>query len=182
MRALLLAVVAAASLVVLPGAGAAVAPAPPLTSLHVVSLRSFTIGGRHFLGRTPAQVTTAFGKPSARVATASGLRLRLGAWTIGFERRASDRRLLASSAVSTDRALFGTSGRRLLAPWFGPRGIEGAVTREVEWVPDGVWNEWIPRAGGFDGLDFPRRITWGVDRHGVRWLRIATQPNVEFRA
>lgn len=178
---LLAVVVASTSLVVLPLASAAPAPKPSLSSLHVVSLRSFTIGGRFFLGRTPAQVTAAFGKPSARVTTASGLRLRFGSWTIVFERRSSDRRLLASSAVSTDRALFGTSGRRLLAPWFGPRGIEGAVTREVEWVPDGVWNEWIPRGGGYDGLDFPRRITWGIDSRGQRWLRIATQLDVEFR-
>ena len=62
------------------------------------------------------------------------------------------------------------------------RGIEGAVTREIGWVPDGVWNEWIPPAGGYDGLDFPRRITWGVDSRGVRWLRLATNLGVEFPA
>ena len=172
--------VAAAFLVVLPTAAAATPP--PRTSLHVVSLASFTIGGRHFLGRTPAQVTAEFGRPSARISSGSGLRLRLGAWTIRFERRASDGKLIAGSAVATDQALFGTSGRRLLAPWFGPRGIEGAVTREIEWVPDGDWNEWIPRAGGYDGLDFPRRITWGVDSRGLRWLRLATDLEVEFRS
>ena len=112
----------------------------------------------------------------------SGLRLRFGAWTIRFERRAPDAKLIASSAVATDQALFGTSGRRLLAPWFGPRGIEGAVTREVDWIPNGDWNEWIPRAGGYDGLDFPRRITWGVDSRGLRWLRLATDLEVEFRS
>jgi hypothetical protein len=181
MRAMLIAVVvAAASLVALPTAAATTAP--PRTSLHVVSLASFTIGGRHFLGRTPAQVTAAFGRPSARISSGSGLRLRFGAWTIRFERRTSDGRLIAASAVTTDQALFGTSGRRLLAPWFGPRGIEGAVTREVEWVPDGDWNEWIPRAGGYDGPDFPRRITWGVDSRGLRWLRLATDLEVEFRS
>jgi hypothetical protein len=181
MRVLLTAVAVAAFLpAVLPAAAAG--PAPSRTSLHVVSLSSFTIGGRRFLGRTPEQVVSAFGRPSARLSSRSGLRLRYGGWTIGFERRASDRKLLASSAVSVDPALFGTSGRRLLAPWFGPRGIAGAVTREVEWIPDGVWNEWIPRAGGYDGLDFPRRITWGIDSRGQRWLRLATELDVEFRS
>ena len=177
---LLAVAVVSASLLVLPTAAAG--PAPPRTSLHVVSLSSFTIGGRRFLGRTPAQVNAAFGRPSARITSGSGLRLRFGAWTIRFERRASDGRLIASSAVSVDQALFGSSGRRLLAPWFGLRGIEGAVTREVDWIPDGDWNEWIPRAGGYDGLDFPRRITWGIDSHGLRWLRLATDLAVEFRS
>ena len=177
---MLIALVIAASLVVLPTAPAATKPSR--TSLHVVSLASFTIGGRHFLGRTPAQVTAAFGRPSARFSSGTTLRLRFGAWTIRFERRASDGKLIASSAVTTDQALFGTSGRRLLAPWFGPRGIEGAVTREVDWIPDGDWNEWIPRAGGYDGLDFPRRITWGVDSRGLRWLRLATDLEIEFRS
>ena len=177
---MLIAAVVAAALVVLPTASAATKP--PRTSLHVVSLASFTICGRHFLGRTPAQVTAAFGRPSARFFSGSGLRLRFGAWTIRFERRASDAKLIASSAVATDQTLFGTSGRRLLAPWFGPRGVEGAVTREVDWIPNGDWNEWIPRAGGYDGLDFPRRITWGVDSRGLRWLRLATDLEVEFRS
>ena len=178
MRTFLPALAVASALALLPTAAAT--PAPSRTSLHVASLKSFTIGGRRFLGRTPAQVTAAFGRPSARLSSASGLRLRFGAWTIRFERRSSDGRLRASSAVTTDQALFDASGRRLLAPWFGHRGIEGAVTREVEWVPDGVWNEWIPRDGGFDGLDFPRRITWGIDSHGLRWLRLATDLEVEF--
>src|SRR5262245_15079339 len=178
MRALLIAIVVAASVAVLqPAAGQA---QPPRSSLHVVSLWDFTLGGRRFLGRTPAQVTAAFGKPARRLATGSTLDLRYGSWTIHFQRRASDGKLLGSSARSVDPALYGSRGQRLLAPWFGPAGIRGAVTREVEWVPDGVWNEWIPRGGGYDGADFPRRITWGVDRWGVRWLRIATQLDVEF--
>jgi hypothetical protein len=178
MRFLLLAIAVAASVVVAqPAAGQA---PPARTSLHVVSLRDFTIGGRRFLGRTPAQVVAAFGKPSRRVAGRSTLDLRYGSWTVHFERRASDGKLLGASARSVDPMLYGSHGQRLLAPWFGPAGIGGAVTREIEWVPDGVWNEWIPRAGGYDGADFPRRLTWGVDRAGVRWLRIATQLDVEF--
>jgi hypothetical protein len=157
------------------------AAAPPRSSLHVVSLNDFTIGGRRFLGRTPAQVTALFGKPAARVASRTALDLRYGGWTIHFARRKSDGKLLGASATSVDPGLYGARGRRLLATWFGPRGIGGAVTSEIGWVENGDWNEWIPRAGGYDGLDFPRRISWGIDAKGRRWLRIATQLDVEFR-
>ena len=174
--------IAVSALLAVPVAPAAPATAPSPRSLHVVSLSSFTIGGRRFLGRTPIQVTSAFGKPTARIPGKSSLDLRYGPWTIHFQRRKSDGKLLGASARSVDQALFGSRGRRVLAPWFGLKGIEGAVTSEVEWVEDGVWNEWIPRNGGFDGLDFPRRITWGIDGKGHRWLRIATQLDVEFRA
>jgi hypothetical protein len=154
--------------------------APPLRSLHVVSLPGFGIGGHRFLGRTPIQITSAFGKPSARIAGRSTLDLRYGGWTIHFQRRKSDGKLLAASARSVDQGLYGSGGRRLLAPWFGLNGIKGAVTSEVGWVKDGDWNEWIPRGDGYDGADFPRRISWGIDAHGRRWLRLATQLDVEF--
>lgn len=175
-------ILAASALLAVQAAPAAPATAPSPGSLHVVSLNSFAIGGRRFLGRTPTQVTSAFGKPTARIAGRTTLDLRYRGWTIHFQRRKSDGKLLAASARSVDQALFGSRGRRLLAPWFGLRGIEGAVTSEVGWVENGDWNEWIPRNGGFDGLDFPRRISWGIDAQGRRWLRLATQLDVEFRA
>jgi hypothetical protein len=180
-RVLLTFSLAAAAVLATQSASAAPAPPPPPRSLHVASLMSFTIGGRHFLGRTPIQITSAFGKPSARIVGKSTLDLRYGGWTIHFKRRKSDGKLLAASALCVDQALYGTSGRRLLAPWFGLKGIEGAVTREVEWVKDGDWNEWIKRDGYFDGADFPRRISWGIDPRGRRWLRLQTDLEVEFR-
>ena len=159
----------------------AAAASPPPRSLHVVSLGNFLIGGRRFLGRTPTQVTAAFGRPDARIATRSTLDLRYGGWTIHFRRRPSDGALIAGSARSDDQKLVGARGRRVLAPWFGVRGIEGAVTSELGWFPDDVWAEWIPRGAGFDNLDFPRRISWGIDRSGRRWLRLATDLDLEFR-
>jgi hypothetical protein len=156
------------------------APAP--RSLHVVALGDFVIGGRRFLGRTPIQVTSAFGKPNARVASRSTLDLRYGGWTIRFRRRKSDGKLLAESALSVDQGLYGSRGGRLLAPWFGSRGIEGAVTSELGWIQDDVWTEWLPRGDGFDNADFPRRISWGIDARGHRWLRLATKLDVEFRS
>ena len=92
--------------------------APPRRSIHVTSLNDFTIGGRRFLGRTPIQVTSAFGKPSARATAPGVLVLRYGPWTINFKRRKSDRKLLAWSARSIDPALYGVRGGRLLAPTF----------------------------------------------------------------
>jgi hypothetical protein len=159
----------------------AAATRPAARSLHVVALGDGLIGGRRFLGRTPAQVTAAFGKPAARTAGRTSLDLRYGAWTLRFERRRSDGTLIASSARSVDSALYGSRGRRLLAPWFGRAGIEGAVTSELGWTADGYFNEWIRRDGRFVGADFPRTITWGIDARGRRWLKLETDLDFEFR-
>jgi hypothetical protein len=60
--------------------------------------------------------------------------------------------------------------------------ITSGVTAELGWVKDGDFNEWIPRgASSFVSADFPSTITWGIDRHGVRWLKIETDLNLEFR-
>jgi hypothetical protein len=178
-RVLLTLALVAAALAVVQAAPARTAT--PSRSLHVVSLSDFRIGARRFLGRTPIQITSAFGKPDARIAARSTLDLRYGSWTIHFERRTSDGRLLASSARSVDQRLYGSRGRRLLAPWFGLRGIEGAVTSELGWVKDDVWTEWIPQGGGYNSADYPRRISWGIDARGRRWLRLATTLDAEFR-
>jgi hypothetical protein len=154
---------------------------PARTSLHVVTLNGFQIGGRRFLGRTPTQVTAAFGRPGSRYATRTAMELRYGAWTIHFKKRRSDGRFIADAARSYDQALYGSRGRRLLAPWFGRAAIESAVTDEVDYVVDGDFNDWIPRNGTFVGLDFPRTISWGIDSRGRRWLRVATDLEVEFR-
>jgi hypothetical protein len=126
-------------------------------------------------------VTAAFGKPSSRFSTRSALELRYGSWTIHFKRRRSDGKLLADAARSVDQGLYGLRGRRILAPWFGTKAIESAVASEVAYVPNGDFNEWFPRDGGFQNGDFPRRITWGIDSRGRRWLRLATDLDVEFR-
>jgi hypothetical protein len=153
---------------------------PPRRSIHVVSLNDFTIGGRRFLGRTPIQVTSLFGKPSARWSAVGVLVYRYGDWTIHFKRRTSDRKLIAWSARSTDPALYGVRGRRLLAPWFTRETIKRAVTSEVGWVENGDFNEWIARRDSFVSGDFPRRISWGIDARRHRWLKIATNLDVEF--
>ena len=181
-RVLLLAALAAslAALTAAP-APAATPKAPARTSLHVVTLNGFQIGGRRFLGRTPTQVTSAFGKPSSRFATRTAMELRYGAWTIHFKKRRSDGLFIADAARSYDQALYGSRGRRLLAPWFGRDAIESAVTTELDYTPEGNFNDWIPRNGTFVGLDFPRTISWGIDSRGRRWLRVATDIEVEFR-
>ena len=181
-KALLLAAVAAWLTALTAAAAPAAAPtAPARTSLHVVTLNGFQIGGRRFLGRTPSQVTSAFGKPSSRFATRTAMELRYGAWTIHFKKRRSDGLFIADAARSYDQALYGSRGRRLLAPWFGRAAIESAVTTEVDYTPEGNFNDWIPRNGTFVGLDFPRTISWGIDSRGRRWLRVATDIEVEFR-
>ena len=58
---------------------------------------------------------------------------------------------------------------------------EALVTDEVDYEVDGNFNDWIPRNGTFVGLDFPRTISWGIDGRGRRWLRVATDIEVEFR-
>jgi hypothetical protein len=179
---LLLAALAASVSVVAAAPAPAGAPKPPArTSLHVVTLNGFQIGSRNFLGRTPTQVTSAFGRPSSRYATRTAMELRYGAWTIHFAKRRSDGRFVADAGRSYDQGLYGSRGRRLLAPWFGRVAIESAVTAEVDYVPDGHFNDWIPRNGTFVGLDFPRTISWGIDSRGRRWLRVATDIEVEFR-
>jgi hypothetical protein len=161
------------------GAASAAAPKRPLT---VVSLSDPTIGGRLFLGRTPLQVTSAFGKPSAHTTTRTTATLGYGHWTISFKKRASDGKLIAYAARAAGGTLTGVRGHRLLTPSYSRAQIAAGVTAEVEWVEDGNFNEWTPRgASTFVGLDFPRTITWGIDRHGVRWLRIAADLNREFR-
>ena len=109
------------------------------------------------------------------------MELRYGAWTIHFKKRRSDGAFIADAARSYDQALYGSHGRRVLAPWFGRAAIESAVTAEVDYTPDGNFNDWIPRNGTFVGLDFPRTISWGIDSRGRRWLRVATDIEVEFR-
>ena len=59
--------------------------------------------------------------------------------------------------------------------------FERAVTAEVDYTPDGNFNDWMPRNGTFVGLDFPRTISWGIDTRGRRWLRVATDIELEFR-
>ena len=181
-KALVLATLAASISVLAAGPAPAATPnMPARTSLHVVTLSGFQIGGRRFLGRSPAQVIAAFGKPSSRYATRTAMELRFGAWTIHFKKRRSDGKLIADAARSYDQGLYGSQGRRLLAPWFGRAAIESAVTDEVDYVVDGDFNDWIPRNGTFVGLDFPRTISWGIDSRGRRWLRVATDLEVEFR-
>jgi hypothetical protein len=171
----------AVALTALVAAGAAGAAAPK-RPLNVVSLGDPTIGGHLFFGRTPLQVTSAFGKPSARTATRTSATLRYGNWTISFKKRVSDGRLIGYEARAAGGTLTGVRGHRLLAPSFSRAQITAGVTAELEWVKDGDFNEWIPRgASSFVGADFPRTITWGVDRHGVRWLKIETDLNQEFR-
>ena len=175
---ILLTAVALTALVVVSAATAA-APKRPLT---VVSLRDPTIGGHLFLGRTPLQVSSAFGKPSARTATRTSATVRYGHWTISFKKRVSDGKLIGYAARAAGGTLTGVRGHRLLTPSYSRAQIKAGVTAEVEWVKDGNFNEWIPRsASSFVGLDFPRTITWGIDRHGVRWLKIETDLNHEFR-
>jgi hypothetical protein len=177
-RRILLTAVALTALVVVGGAAAA-APKRPLS---VVSLGDPTIGGRLFLGRTPLQVTSAFGKPSARTTTRTSATLRYGHWTISFKKRVSDGKLIAYAARAAGGTLTGVRGHRLLSPSASRAQIAAGVTAELDWVEDGNFNEWNPRgASSFVGLDFPRTITWGIDAHGVRWLKIATDLNREFR-
>jgi hypothetical protein len=175
---ILLTAVALAALAAAGSAGAA-APKRPL---NVVSLGDPTIAGHRFLGRTPLQVTSAFGKPTARTATRTSATLRYGHWTISFKKRASDGKLIGYAARAAGGTLTGVRGHRLLTPSSSRAQIAAGVTAEVEWVEDGDFNEWIPRgASSFVGLDFPRTITWGIDRHGVRWLKLETDLNLEFR-
>jgi hypothetical protein len=160
------------------GAAAAAQKRP----LNVVSLGDPTIGGHLFLGRTPLQVTSAFGKPSARAATTKGATLHYGHWTISFKKRASDGKLIGYAARAAGGTLTGVRGHRLLTSSYTRAQIAAGVTAEVEWVEDGDFNEWMPRgASSFVGTDFPRTISWGIDRHGVRWLKIETDLNQEFR-
>jgi hypothetical protein len=170
----------AVALTALAAVGAANATAK--RPLNVVSLNDPTIGGRLFLGRTPFQITSAFGKPSARTTTRTNATLRYGHWTISFKKRASDGKLIGYAARAAGGTLRGFRGLGLLSPSYSRAQIKAGVTAEVEWVKDGNFNEWVPRgASSFVGLDFPRTITWGIDRHGVRWLKIQTDLNHEFR-
>jgi hypothetical protein len=182
-KGLILAALAAAVVSVLAAAPAPAATSamPARTSLHVVTLNGFQIGGRRFLGRTPIHVTSAFGKPSSRFATRTAMELRYGTWTIHFKKRRSDGKFIADAARSYDQALFGSRGRRLLAPSWSRAAIERAVTAEVDYTPDGNFNDWMPRNGTFVGLDFPRTISWGIDARGRRWLRFGTDIELEFR-
>jgi hypothetical protein len=163
-------------------------------SMHVVTLDGFRLGGRKLLGRTPIQITSSFGRPDARVARTvrgrvTSLDLRYGATTIRFKRRAGDGRLLSWAARSTDRLLVGARGTRLLAPWFGGLGIQGALVREVGGVDAPEGNDWIlrqpysvaTRTGMLVSGDYPRTITWGISG-STRWLQLATDLNVEYRA
>jgi hypothetical protein len=176
------ALVAAAAALAVPAAAATY----PARSLHVVSLDDFRIGARAFLGRTPTQITSAFGRPDARTTRVIHgkvvtVQLRYATWTISFKRRAGDGKLLASAARTTDPLLTGRRGTRLLAPWFGTRGIQGAVVREVGGVDHPEGNEWILRSDHLDNANVPRTVTWGVAGH-TRWLSLATDLNVEFAA
>jgi hypothetical protein len=172
---------AAVALTALAAVGAANAAAPK-RPLNVVSLNDPTIGGRLFLGRTPLQVTSAFGKPSARTATRTTATLRYGHWTISFKKRVSDGKLIAYAARAAGGTLTGLRGHRLLTPSYSRAQIKAGVTAEVRWVKDGNFNEWMPRGtSSFVNLDFPRTITWGIDGHGVRWLKIQTDLTKEFR-
>jgi hypothetical protein len=174
-RAVTLVVVAA--LGVTAAASAASTPLP----LNLVSLNDPTIGGRLFLGRSLIQVTSSFGKPSARTTTRTAATLRYGHWTISFKKRASDGKLIGYAARAYGGTLQGVRGNRLLAPSFGRTQIARAVTAEVDWVADGNFNEWMPRGtSSFVGTDFPRTISWGIDGHGVRWLEIQTDLKLEF--
>jgi hypothetical protein len=176
-RTLILTAVVLTALAVVGAAGAAAQKRP----LNVVSLGDPTIGGGLFLGRTPLQVTSAFGKPSARTATRTSATLRYGHWTIRFKKRVSDGKLIGYAARAAGGTLTGVRGHRLLTPSYSRAQIKAGVTAEVEWVKDGNFNEWTPRGtSSFVGLDFPRTITWGIDRHGVRWLKIETDLNREF--
>src|SRR5262249_55169728 len=110
------------------------------------------------------QVTSSFGKPSARTTTRTAAVLRYGRWTINFKKRASDGRLIGYAARASGGTLQGVRGNRLLAPAYGRAQIAQAVTAEVGWVENGDWNDWIPRgASSFVGTDFPRTISWGID-------------------
>ena len=173
--------VAAVALTALVAAGAASAAAPK-RPLNVVSLGDPTIGGRLFLGRTPLQVTSALGKPYAHTATRTSVTLRYGHWTISFKKRVSDGKMIGYAARAAGGTLTGVLGHRLLTPSYSRAQITAGVTAELGWVKDGDFNEWIPRgASSFVGTDFPRTITWGIDRHGVRWLKIQTDLKQEFR-
>jgi hypothetical protein len=170
---------AAAALTALVAAGSAAAAAP---KLDIVSLGDPTIGGRLFLGRTPLQVTSAFGKPAARTTTKTTAMLRYGHWTISFKKRASDGKLIAYAARAAGGTLTGVFGHPLLTPSSSRAQIAAGVTAELGWVPDGDFNEWYPRgASTYVGADFPRTITWGIDGRGVRWLKIQTDLSLEFR-
>jgi hypothetical protein len=169
--------VALTALVAVSAAGAAT----PKRPLNVVSLGDPTIGGHLFLGRTLLQVTSAFGKPSARAATKTSATLRYGRWTISFKKRASDGKLIGYAARAAGGTLTGVRGHMLLTPSSSRAQIAASVTAEVEWVEDGNFNEWMPRgASSFVGTDFPRTISWGIDRHSVRWLKIETDLKQEF--
>jgi hypothetical protein len=171
----------AALLVGLVAVGAASAAAPKIP-LSVVSLGDPTIAGHLFLGRTPLQVTSAFGKPSARTQTKTTASLRYGHWTISFKKRASDGKLIGYAARASGGTITGIFGHRLLSPSASRAQIKAAVTAEVEYVVDGNFNEWMPRGdASFVGLDFPRTISWGIDQHGIRWLQVQTDLNLEFR-
>src|SRR5262245_33718980 len=177
-------IVSAAALIVLVALGAAAVASAASTPLplNVVSLGDPTIAGHLFLGRTPIQVTSAFGKPSARTQTKTAATLRYGHWTISFKKRASDGKLIGYAARASGGTLTGVFGHRLLTPSYSRAQIKAAVSAEVEYLPDGDFNEWMPRGeASFVGLDFPRTITWGIDRHGVRWLNLTTDLNLEFR-
>lgn len=170
----------AVALTALVAAGAADAAAPK-RPLNVVSLGDPTIGGHLFLGRTPLQVTSAFGKPSARTATRTTATLHYGRWTINFKKRASDGKLIGYAARAAGGTLTGVRGHRLLTPSYTRAQITAGVTAELQWVKDGDFNEWMPRsASSFVSTDFPRTISWGIDRHGVRWLKVETDLNQEF--
>jgi hypothetical protein len=180
-RPIFLTAAALTALVAVGAADVAGAAAPKLP-LTVVSLGDPTIAGHLFLGRTPLQVTSAFGKPSARTVTKTSATLRYGHWTISFKKRVSDGKLIGYAARAAGGTLTGVRGHRLLTPSYSRAQITAGVTAEVEWVKDGDFNEWIPRgASSFVGTDFPRTISWGVDRHGVRWLKVETDLNQEFR-
>jgi len=174
--------VTAVALTALVAAGAAGAATPAHPPLNVVSLGDPTIGGRLFLGRTPLQVTSAFGKPAARTTTKTRATVRYGHWVISFKKRASDGKLIGYAAHATGGTITGIFGHTLLTPSYSRAQIAAGVTAELGWVKDGNFNEWIPRdASTYVGADFPRTITWGIDRHGVRWLNIETDLNLEFR-
>src|SRR5262245_25821961 len=163
---ILLTAVALTALTALAAVGAAHAAAPK-RPLNVVSLNDPTIGGRLFLGRTPLQVTSAFGKPSARTTTRTSATLRYGHWTISFKKRASDGKLIAYAARAAGGTLTGVRGHRLLTPSYSRAQIKAGVTAEVKLVKDGNFNEWMPRgAASFVGLDFPRTTHCGSGSHG----------------
>jgi hypothetical protein len=103
------------------GAGSATTPKPSLT---VVSLNDPTIGGRLFLGRTPAQVAAAFGKPSARTTTKTSAMLRYGHWTISFKKRVSDGKLIGYAARAAGGTLTGFRGHRLITPSYSRAQIK----------------------------------------------------------